>query len=237
MGMARALANWANRGQAPSMDPKTKAAVTAQNAQIVRPDGVLRLLPTPPTEEDPAERIRPWERLPRESDRDAALFRAYLNAGYPDGPGSPARPRDIKALAEFLGVPWADLAGLARAFDWVPRAGAWDRHLDRARARADVSVVVAQREAHGRLALKMRTLAEMELDKLLSRAMDPSTPALTAKELLAMVDLTIRLERIFSGEETSTPRAQGDLTPTDLARLDIKDLEALYDIVTRAKAG
>lgn len=198
--------------------------------EALDPHGALKLLPSDAQPVDPQEYIRPWERLPREGDVHWRLFQHYLSSGYPEGPGGTFRARDIPALAEALHQDPLMLASIARGHDWLQRAGAWDRIVARRRTALDLTAVDAQRVAHGRIAEKMRTLAEMELDKLLSRAMDASAPCMTPREVMQMVDMTVRLERLFAGEDRP---AQGN--GEDLASLDLEDLEAMHALLEKAK--
>src|SRR5690606_28050791 len=127
----------------------------------------------------------------------------FRDMAYPDGPNGKFHPRNMAALARSTGVSHDHLRGLSSSFKWTDRAGAYDRALDAARTKADLSELVKMRGRHLRLMGKARTLAEVELDKYLRKATtDPEVNAMTVRELRDMLELVIKHERLIHGEHT-----------------------------------
>lgn len=184
---------------------------------------------------DPSSLLRPWERLPRETDQDWAYFRLFLDSAYPQGPNGEYVPRNATDLARTIGVARETLAQRSCAFHWVQRAGAWDREVERRRKDTDLSEVQRSRAKWLRIAEKARNLGESELDKLLARSVsDPTIPCMTAKDALAVMDWARTAERQYLQEgRVKDADTAGDV---DLENLALEDLEQLHEIIQRSKA-
>lgn len=178
--------------------------------------------------------LRPWERLPREGDSAWALFLAYRDSAYPKGPTGGFVPRVKTALAEAAGLTPDYMYKLAVEFHWDARAGAWDRELDRRARETDLSDVEYNRRTMLRRLRKLGNLAEMELDKLLTRATDPDLPQMTAKELVQTLEFCLKADRLLAEKPTEIVRAEGAWNLEDLS---VEDLEALNALRKKAKGG
>lgn len=182
---------------------------------------------------DPALAFRAWEKLPRETDTAYAYFQAYLEQAYPQGYGGTFTPRNRADLERELRLTRGALQGYATTFHWDQRAGQWDREVDRRLKEAQLGAVETVKSAHLRLAKKARTLGENELDKLLAASgRDHETPVLTAKEALAIADWGAKLERALTNNSTPEDLAGPGV---DLSKLGLEDLEAMADILAKAK--
>jgi hypothetical protein len=131
----------------------------------------------------------PWERQPGESARAFGAFGAYRDLG--------AR-RSLRAAAEtFYGRRSAALERQvdrwSRAFAWVERAAAWDRHLDAEACKAQEK---ARRDMAERHVKEAQTLQAKALERL--RALRPEE--LGPTEVLRFLVEAAKLERLALGE-------------------------------------
>jgi len=194
-----------------------------------------KLSPDPPEAtkpRDPAEVLRPWERMDREHDSAWALFMAYRDSGYPDGIGGKLRPRTVRAIAEMAGMNEEYVGEVSRGFHWVQRAGAWDREVDRRKTREDLREVDLIRRRMNRRVEKLSTLLEMEIDKALARATDPDMAQMTPKDIVATAEFVTKIERLMAGESTENVSHTG---AWDLEKLTVEELEALDRIRRKAQ--
>ena len=93
----------------------------------------------PPTDEVAAETagptVNPWDRLPRESARSSAGFRAFLELG---------SGRSCRQVARNLSRERSQILDWSRKHDWAKRSRAWDNHnreenyVERANVSADI---------------------------------------------------------------------------------------------------
>jgi hypothetical protein len=137
----------------------------------------------------------PWEQQPRESSRAYGAFCTYRDLG---------PRRSLRAAANaFYGRTSAaserQLDKWSRAFGWVERASAWDRHLD---AEARAAQEAARREMVERHLREARTLQGKALQRL--QALTPEE--LGPVELLRFIVEAAKLERLVLGEPDTVQR-------------------------------
>lgn len=176
----------------------------------------------------------PWGRLAREGDAAWALFNTFRESAYPDGPGGRFVPRNLVQLAAAVGLSHDYIRNLSSSFQWYPRAGAYDRELDRAKVEADIGEAFRVRQRHLRLLAKSRLLVESELDKLLTRSTSEDLPVASVKELTTMLELIISKERLLMGEHTDHVLQEGEWK---LEELELEELEELEKIRRKAKGA
>jgi hypothetical protein len=190
------------------------------------------LVPAMPFQAAPAGQ-HPWERGPRENDRDWACFIAYRDSAYPQGLGGPYEARVIARTARDLGIPPNALAELARQHHWVWRAAHYDRDVDR--RRIDLKRTEQERVHihHARIRGKARQLAELELDKLLEQAVtSPGTCVMAPREVASLLKLVFTQDQLAAGLPTANDdKGKG----ADYGALDLAELKELRRIA--AKAG
>lgn len=189
------------------------------------------LIPEPGEDaiDDPIARV--WERLPRESDRDWYLFMLYRDQAYQAGR---YQPRNLAEVARTAGVVHSSIQEAAAAFRWVQRAGAWDREVDRREGIAKLSEHERRARAHLRFASKLRGLAEIEIEKVIARAMaDQEGPTLKPREIFEAFEVAMKIEAM-TGSGGTLAQAQ-DQTPADLEKLEMDDLLKLKEIFEKAQ--
>jgi hypothetical protein len=145
----------------------------------------------------PEPSAAPWEQQPGESARAFGAFCAYRDLG---------PRRSLRAAAQtFYGRAAAALERQvdkwSRAFRWVERAGAWDRHLDAEARRAQEE---ARREMAERHAKEARALQAKAVERLRSLRPEELGPT----ELLRYLVEAAKLERLALGEPDSVQRQE-----------------------------
>jgi hypothetical protein len=137
----------------------------------------------------------PWEQQPRESSRAFGAFCIYRDLG-------PRRSLRAAAAA-FYGRTTATLERQvdkwSRAFRWVERASAWDRHLD---AEARQAQEQARREMVERHVREARALQAKALERLRALCPEELGPA----DLLRFIVEAAKLERLALGEPDAVQR-------------------------------
>jgi hypothetical protein len=181
-----------------------------------------------------AQVITPWERLSRETDSQWALFCTFRDSAYPEGPGGRYQPRNLRILAESLGLSADYLRQLSSSYTWFARAGAYDRALDAAKVAAEIGEGVRVRKRHLRLLAKARLFVESELDKLIQKSQDPEITTASPRELAQLLELVITKERLLAGDHTDHILHEGEWK---LEELELEELEELDRIRRKAKGA
>ncbi len=176
----------------------------------------------------------PWDRGPRETDHDWAYFSVYLKQGWPNGVLGDFTPRNMSQLARELGVDRSTLAQRSMSFHWTYRCGEYDRHVEESKAKASRTAIARSQDRWLRIVSKARTLGERELEKYLARSSDPSVPALTAKEALAVLDWARTVERQYLTPDSPDKPLDPDAA-VDLEKLELEDLEKLHSVLVKAR--
>jgi hypothetical protein len=143
----------------------------------------------------PEQASAPWEQQPGESARAFAAFSTYRDLG-------PRRSLRA-AAATFYGRTSASserqLDKWSRAFHWIERASAWDRHLD---AQARIAQEEARREMVQRHVQEARALQAKALERLRALCPEELGPA----DLLRYLVEAAKLERLALGEPDTVQR-------------------------------
>jgi hypothetical protein len=137
----------------------------------------------------------PWEQQAAESSRAFGAFCVYRDLG-------PRRSLRAAAAAFYGRAAPAlerQVDKWSRAFRWVERASAWDRHLDAEACKAQVE---AQREMVERHVREARALQGKALERL--RALRPEE--LGPADLLRYIVEAAKLERLALGEPDTVQR-------------------------------
>lgn len=157
----------------------------------------------------------PWERQDYDTEESWPLFVAYRDQ---------TRPRR-GVLSAFRGRPVdpVKVARWYREFFWKERAAAYDDHLDEIR-RAEIEAMHAEqaREVaakHMALLADAREVSARELQKLLARAQESQLEILKPRDLIRLMETTVRFDRLVRGESTDNIDTGPDLSHVDDERL------------------
>src|SRR5262245_34135674 len=142
-----------------------------------------------------SDQTAPWEQQPRESSRAFGAFCSYRDLG-------PRRSLRAAAAAFYKRTSSAlerQLDKWSRAFRWVERVNAWDRHLDAEACKAQVEARREMQERHVREARALQAKALERLRTLCPEELGPS-------ELLRYFVEAAKLERLAMGEPDTVQR-------------------------------
>lgn len=174
----------------------------------------------------------PWEQMAGETVQQYEKFCAYRDMRYtaPAGAGELpkldlTRERSIRGLAKKLGLSRKTLEPLSARFQWVERCEAYDLYILRRLKEKGEAEILKMHENHA-------TIASQLLKKALRGLMKLSDDDLDATDIVRMVDVGVKIERLSRGESTerqeiggeTTVRHSGAVTVTPGNRIDLSGL-------------
>lgn len=172
-----------------------------------------------------------WERMAGESVQQYEKFCAYRDMRYtmpePDKDGHVpesavpkldiTRERSIRGLARKLNMSRKALEPLSAKFRWVERCDAYDLYiLQRLRDKREAEVI-KMHETHATIAAQM-------LKKALGRLLTLPAEAISAADLVRMVDVGVKVENLSRGESTERREIGGEVTTHTKETLDLSSL-------------
>lgn len=155
--------------------------------------------------EDDSGRAFPWAPQKGETSAGFQAFAAYRDQ-------SPSK-RSIAATARALGRDASVLRALSAKFNWVDRALAFDAWLD---ARA------VEELARGRTLMRQEhaEVAVMARGKIMARLKKLDPDEMSVRDLAAMLDLSVKLERQARGEPDRKVEVSGEINVVDTLSAD-----------------
>jgi hypothetical protein len=171
----------------------------------------------------PADYVEPWSRLEEESDRQWELFRHFREMG----PG-----RSITKVAEHFDLSLNYLhSSITGRFDWMARARAWDRHVDRV-YRLDLQEKVKEMAArHANQVVGSLEALILPFDALKRKMQDPNfTEELTEMDFRRLFDLAIKAGRVIPSLMSAERLARG--MPTEIVQTEgeVQHIHVLEDV-------
>ena len=170
------------------------------------------------------ENVYPWERIPGETSREYQKFCAYRDMNSSD---KPIRKRSLQRLAKELGLSLDHLKKLSAKNDWVSRAAAYDEYLDELAREQNEAEIIKMRKNHALLASQMIT-------KAAKRLLTMPEEEITAADLVRLVDVGVKIERLSRGESTENRQISGEAKVIHQGEVTVKnqmnlDLSRLTD--------
>lgn len=164
--------------------------------------------------------LDPWERQPYDSDESWPVFQAYRDQ-------TPPR-RGLLVSLRGRSVDPIKVARWYRDHYWAERVAEYDRHLDSIRrAETEAALAKSAREAmadHVALIEQGKEIALRELEKLLATVKESPAEVLKPRDVIRLMDATIKFDRLIRGETTENVNVEGPdfshLTDEQLAALD-----------------
>ena len=206
---------------------------------------------------DPQEREL-WERQPDETANAFGYFTVYRDMRYPkatkqiknqDGKvtatveepvtdGSvPYVKRSLRKVAAILGMNFRTIARHSEKYDWQKRVEAYDAHVDRTIREANEAAIVKMKSEHALLAQQM-------IRKATKRLLTIPEDQISAAELVRMVDVAVKVERLSRGESTENQAVthNGEVevkreTGLDLSGLSNEELEQFEQLIAKINGG
>ena len=158
------------------------------------------------------ENIYPWDRIPGETPREYQKFCAYRDMNSSD---IPIRKRSLQRLAKELGLSLDHLKKLSAKNDWVSRAAAYDEYLDELAREQNEAEIIKMRKNHALLASQMIT-------KAAKRLLTMPEEEITAADLVRLVDVGVKIERLSRGESTENKQISGETTLKHTGAVTVK---------------
>jgi len=159
----------------------------------------------------------PWERQAGETPLEYRKFCAYRDMRPAD---KIAKPRSLQELAGEMKVSLQHLKVVSRKNNWVSRCEEYDAYIDeKARAQCETEII-EMRKNHALLASQM-------LKKAAKRLLTISEEEITAADIVRMVDVGVKIERLSRGEPTDNQRVSGETKITHGGEIRVKNTSDL----------
>lgn len=151
-----------------------------------------------------------WERQPGETANTFGYFAVYRDMRYPKAPATgeavmdgsiPYEKRSLRKVAAMLGMNFRTIARHSEAGEWQKRVEAYDAYVDRTVREANEAAIRKMNTEHALLAQQM-------IRKATKRLLTIPEDQISAAELVRMVDVAVKVERLSRGEATENQAAQ-----------------------------
>lgn len=181
-----------------------------------------------------APSAEPWEQMTGETVQQYEKFCAYRDMRYiaPSGTGDLprldfTRERSIRGLARQLGLSRKTLEPLSARFQWVERCEAYDLYILRRLKEKGEAEILKMHENHAAIAARM-------LKKAMRRLLTMQEEEIAASDMVRMVDVGVKIERLSRGESTERQEIGGETTVRHSGEVSVKpgnglDLSGLSD--------
>lgn len=176
----------------------------------------------------------PWEQMTGETVQQYEKFCAYRDMRYiaPSGTGDLprldfTRERSIRGLARQLGLSRKTLEPLSARFQWVERCEAYDLYILRRLKEKGEAEILKMHKNHAAIAAQM-------LKKAMRRLLTMQEEEIAASDMVRMVDVGVKIERLSRGESTERQEIGGETTVRHSGEVSVKpgnglDLSGLSD--------
>lgn len=186
-----------------------------------------------------AEPREPWEQQEGENSTVFSHFIMYRDMRYPkitrnkygkDGKPTgetfttevmdgtvPYEKRSLRKLAATLGVNLRTIARQSDTWNWVKRCEAYDAYVDRKNREANEAAIKKMYTEHALLAQQM-------IRKATRRMTTIPDDQISAAELVRMVDVAVKVERLSRGESTEVREITGEVTAHNTQQVDLSEL-------------
>ena len=131
----------------------------------------------------------------------------------------PYEKRSLRKTAASFGMNFRTIARQSEAGEWVKRCEAYDAHVDRINREANEAAIRKMNTEHALLAQQM-------IRKATRRLLQLPDDQISAAELVRMVDVAVKVERLSRGESTENQAVthNGEVEVKQDTGLDLSDL-------------
>ena len=149
-----------------------------------------------------------WERQPHESHKAFAAFKVYLEL------------RGLHLTAKELAKSYALVSRWSSMWRWIDRTVAYDNEIQRIEMEQQAAARVEMRKRHLNFALGLQTLGGDQLKKWIEHVQSEANAGrdLSAKDVQAIIDAGVRLERLNRGDAESVTEEREVVSFAELAR-------------------
>lgn len=164
-----------------------------------------------------------WDRLPGESATQYDRFCRYRDMRYTgadgrklDGIQSPFRKRNLRGLAEEMGIKrYMTLGDASTKYNWVERCEAYDIEIERQNREQQEQAILKMNKDHADLAAQM-------VQKAAKRLLTIPEEELSAADIVRLVDVGVKIERLSRGESTENKQISGEATMNHKGAVTVK---------------
>ena len=164
-----------------------------------------------------------WDRLPGESATQYDRFCRYSDMRYTgtdgrklDGVQSPFRKRNLRTLAEEMGIKrHKQLGDASSKYNWVERCTAYDEEIERQNREQQEQAILKMNKDHADLAAQM-------VRKAAKRLLTIPEEELSAADIVRLVDVGVKIERLSRGESTENKQISGETTMNHTGAVSVK---------------
>ena len=164
-----------------------------------------------------------WDRLPGEPGPAYDKFCRYRDMKYTGTDGSkldgiqrPYRRRNLRGLAEEMGIKrWMNLGDLSAKYKWVERCEAYDAEIERQIREQQEQAILKMNKDHADLAAQM-------VRKAAKRLLTIPEEELSAADIVRLVDVGVKIERLSRGESTENKQISGETTLKHTGAVTVK---------------
>ena len=173
----------------------------------------------------------PWDRMPGESVRNYGYFCAYRDMRYTPAASSDDLPkldltseRSIRRLAAQVGKSRMTIGGLSSKYNWQARCDAYDLYILRRLQDRNEAKIIRMRENHA-------AIGEQMLKRAMRRLLSLGDDEIEAADMIRMVDVGVKVERLSRGESTEKQEVSGKtaVEHSGAVAFELPDLSALTD--------
>ena len=185
---------------------------------------------------------QPWERLSTEGVQAYAHFCYYRDMPYKDKKNMTrlqiSRGRTLVKLAKELGASLDTEKKRSRRYNWTARAEAYDDYVERNLREENEAEIIRMNKLHANAG---RQMAAKALRGLLSI----NENALSARDIVRMLDTGVKIERLARGQSTERQQIEGHVeqqhsggvvtvaAPLNLKNLSDEELVSLERICSK----
>lgn len=159
------------------------------------------------------EAANSWDRIPGETPREYQKFCAYRDMNTAE---KPIRTRSMAKLAKEISFSQDHLRKLSAKNDWVKRCAAYDAYLDELAREKNEAEIIDMRKNHALLASQM-------IKKAAKRLLTISEEEITATDIVRLVDVGVKIERLSRGESTENKQISGEAKITHQGEVTVKN--------------
>ena len=187
-----------------------------------------------------------WEQQPGENSNVFGYFVLYRDMRYPKVPATgeavmdgsvPYERRSLRKVATMLGMNFRTIARHSEAGEWQKRVEAYDAYIDRTIRESNEAAIRKMNKEHALLAQQMIRKATKRLLKI-------PEEQISAAELVRMVDVAVKVERLSRGEATENQAVthNGEVevkheTSLDLSGLTNEELDQFERLLEKIDSG
>jgi len=152
-----------------------------------------------------------WARMKGESAKQYERFCKYRDMKHV----SPTAQRSLRKLAKELGIRRQSIEELSVKFNWVNRAEAYDLDLARQIREQNEADIMEMRKNHALLASQM-------IKKAAKRLLTMPEGEISAADIVRLVDVGVKIERLSRGESTENKQISGGATLKHTGAVTVK---------------